>query len=49
MQNPTLPCSGDPTSQAYQDCLIDYVTQMMNTRYFTPIDLKADAETYSSP
>lgn len=49
MQNPTLPCSGDPTSQAYQDCVVNYITQMMNSRYFTPIDLKADAETYTSP
>lgn len=49
MQNPTIPCSGDPSTQAYQDCLINYVTQMVNTRYFTPLDLKADAETYTSP
>ncbi len=49
MQNPSIPCSGDPTSQAYQDCVMDYITQMMNSRYFTPIDLKIDAETYSSP
>lgn len=49
LQNPTLPCSGDPNSQAYQDCLFNYISQMMNSRYFTPIDLKPDAETYSSP
>ncbi|MFP3591794.1 RHS repeat-associated core domain-containing protein [Chryseobacterium sp. SIMBA_038] len=48
MQNPSIPCSGDPASQAYQDCVINYVSQMMNTRYFTPIDLKGDAETYTS-
>ncbi|WPO81910.1 RHS repeat-associated core domain-containing protein [Chryseobacterium sp. JJR-5R] len=47
--NPTLPCSGDPNSQAYQDCVFNYVSQMMNSRYFTPIDLKTDAETYTSP
>lgn len=49
LQNPTLPCSGDPNSQAYQDCVFNYISQMMNSRYFTPIDLKLDAETYTSP
>ncbi len=49
LQNPTLPCSGDPTTQAYQDCLFDYINQLMNSRYFTPIDLKNDAQTYTSP
>lgn len=44
-----LPNCGDPTSEDYESCMLDYIDDQQNNRYFTALGLNPDNGTYISP
>ena len=45
----SLPNCGDPTSEDYESCMLDYIDDQQNNRYFTTLGLDADSNNYISP
>jgi RHS repeat-associated protein len=41
------PCN--PSAPDYYTCMVNYISQQNNNRYFTPLDLDAESEAYVSP
>jgi len=44
-----LPNCGDPTSEDYESCMLNYLDNQQNSRYFTTLGLDPDNGTYISP
>lgn len=45
----SLPNCGDPTSEDYESCMLDYIDDQQNNRYFTTLGVNPDNSTYISP